>query len=88
MKSFPAFGILLGSRSRQAELRALLEKNSGLPGPRGNLELMYSFARSVAGMRLEDWQWDLVVEMAQTSVANAPVNSAKEFVAVCGCAAL
>ena len=49
MKSFPAFGIMLRSRSQLDDLRELLQKNSGLPGPRANLELMYSFAKSVAG---------------------------------------
>jgi hypothetical protein len=88
LKSFPAFGILLGSKGRLSQVRTLLEDNSGLPGPRANLELMYSFAASVAGMRVEDWQWDFLVEMASTSVANAPVNSAKEFLPICGLAAL
>ncbi len=88
MKSFPAFGILLGSKGRVSQVRTLLEENSGLPGPRANLELMYSFAHSVADMRVEDWQWDFIVEMATTSVANAPVNSSKEYLPVCGLAAL
>jgi hypothetical protein len=88
MKSFPAFGILLGSKGRISQVRTLLEENSGLPGPRANLELMYSFARSVADMRVEDWQWDFLVEMANTSVANGPVNSSREFLPVCGLAAL
>ena len=39
-------------------------------------------------MRVEDWQWDFLVEMANTSVANAPANSSKEYLPVCGLAAL
>ena len=88
MKSFPAFGILLKSPARREELRALLQENSGLPGPRGNLELAHSFAAAVAGMHLAEWQWDLVTEMAATSVSKAPVNSPKEFLAFCGVLAL
>ena len=88
MKSFPAFGIMLRSKSQLDDLRELLQKNSGLPGPRANLELMYSFARSVGGMHLSDWQWDFIVEMASTSIANAPNNSRKEFLPVCGLTAL
>jgi hypothetical protein len=88
MKSFPAFGIMMKSRSQQEDLRELLQKNSGLPGPRANLELVYSFARSVGGMQLQNWQWDFLVEMASTSISNAPLNSRKEFLPVCGLVAL
>ncbi len=83
MKAFPAFGILLGSRSRLPELRALLEKNSALPGPRANLELAYSFAASVASLRLEDWQLKALVAMAKTKPEKAPENTPGEFVPVC-----
>ena len=88
MKSFPAFGIMLRSRGQQEELRAFLQKNSGLPGPRANLELAHSFADSVAHMRLEDWQWEFLLEMAATSATKAPVNTPKEFLPFCGLLAL
>ncbi len=88
MKSFPAFGIMLKSPARRDELRTLLQENSGLPGPRGNLELAHSFASAVAAMRLEDWQWGFLTEMAATSISKAPVNSPKEFIAFCGVLAL
>jgi hypothetical protein len=88
MNSFPAFGILLGSRARLQELCALLEANSGLPGPRANLELVYSFATSVAGMHLEEWQWDFLVGLAATSPTKAPVNSSREYLPVCAIVAL
>jgi hypothetical protein len=88
VKSFPAFGILFGSRSRQQELRTFLEKNSGLPGPRGNLELAHSFAASVAAMAISEWQWEFLAQLAATSVSKAPVNSAKEFLPFCATLAL
>jgi hypothetical protein len=88
MTTFPAFGIMLRARGRREELRAFLQKNSGLPGPRGNLELAHSFATAAAGIRLEEWQWDFLMEMAETSIAKAPVNSPKEFLPFCGLLAL
>jgi hypothetical protein len=88
MKTFPAFGIMLRSRGQLEELRTFLQKNSGLPGPRGNLELAHSFADAVAHMRLEDWQWEFLMEMAATSVTKAPVNTPKEFLPFCGLLAL
>ena len=83
MTSFPAFGILFRSRGQATEIRKLLMENSNLPGPRGNLELAHSFAASVADMHLDDWQWDFLMEMAGTSVANAPVNTPGEFLPFC-----
>jgi hypothetical protein len=88
MKSFPAFGILFGSRGQAPQLRKLLMENSNLPGPRGNLELAHSFARAIAGMHIDDWQWDFLMEMARTSAANAPVNTPGEFLPFCALLAL
>jgi hypothetical protein len=88
VKAFPAFGILLGSRGRLDDLRELLQENSGLPGPRANLELAYSFAAAVSAMRLEEWQWDFVVQMAHTTASKAPTNSPKEYLPVCALMAL
>ncbi len=88
MKSFPAFGILFGDRFRLPDLRKLLEDNSALPGPRANLELAYSFAHSVASMRLEEWQFDALVSMAKTPDKKAPANTPGEFVPVCALMAL
>ena len=88
MKSFPAFGILLASRSRRDALLSLLEKNSGLPGPRANLELMYSFAKAVSSLKLQEWQWELILWMAAISPSKAPVNTPREYLTVCGVAAL
>jgi len=88
MKSFPAFGILLRSRSERPALISLLEKNSGLPGPRANLELGYSFAKAVASLNLQEWQWDMVLGMASTSPNKAPANTTKEYIPFCGLVAL
>jgi hypothetical protein len=88
MKSFPAFGILFGDRARLPELKSLLEKNSGLPGPRGNLELAHSFAAAVAGMRIAEWQWEFLAATAATSPTKAPVNSAREFLPFCATLAM
>jgi hypothetical protein len=79
---------MLRSPAGREEVRSLLMKNSGLPGPRGNLELAHSFASSVAGMHLEEWHWDFLMEMASTSASKAPVNSPKEFLPFCGVLAL
>jgi len=88
MKAFPAFGILLKNRGQKKTLFDLLEKSSGLPGPRANLELMYSFARSVASMSLLEWQWEVIVEMASISPSKAPANTPKEYLPVCGIVAM
>jgi hypothetical protein len=88
MKSFPAFGILFRSPGQLEALKELLQKNSGLPGPRANLELAYSFAASVSAMHLEEWQWDFLVQMAHTSPSKAPANTPKEYLPVCSLMAL
>jgi hypothetical protein len=88
VKSFPAFGILFGSRRTLTQLRTLLEENSGLPGPRANLELIYSFADAVARMHLEEWQWEFLQETARTSVSNAPENTPGVYVSLCSLVAL
>ncbi len=88
MKSFPAFGILFGSRGKLAELRALLETNSGLPGPRGNLELGYAFASAVSGMHLQEWQWEFLLGAAAASAHKAPENTPGVYVVFCAVLAL
>jgi hypothetical protein len=88
VKSFPAFGILFRSPGTLAQLRSLLEQNSGLPGPRANLELVHAFASSVARMRLEEWQWDFLLQTAATSPSKAPENTPKVYLTVCALVAL
>ena len=88
MKTFPAFGILFGSRGSLPQLRALLEENSGLPGPRANLELASSFASAVANMHLEEWQWEFLLATAGTSPSKAPVNTPEVYPVFCAVLAL
>ena len=59
-----------------ADWDEFLLRESGLPGPRGNLELADAFAR-VAGE-------DLMVRYAALGPDVAPTNSPQEFLAFCG----
>ncbi|HYH01476.1 MAG TPA: hypothetical protein VEC37_00090, partial [Bacillota bacterium] len=52
-----------------------LLKNSGLPGPRGNLELLYLFAKQATKDRVQEC-FSLYTEDVQ--------NSPEEFVVMCG----
>jgi hypothetical protein len=67
-------------------LTGYLLANSNLPGPRGNLELAAAFADVVenlagaAGARL----WGLCLRLTEISAAEAPVNTAEEFLPFCG----
>jgi hypothetical protein len=88
VKSFPAFGILFGARERVRELSLFLQKNSGLPGPRANLELAHAFATAVADMHLNDWQWQWLVDTASMSPTKAPVNDPKEYLPFCATLAM
>src|SRR5665647_922436 len=53
-----------------------LLKESGLPGPRGNLELAQAFADLGAEEKIKEY---LAIK-----IDNAPVNSAKVFLTFCG----
>ncbi len=88
MKSFPAFGILLRDRAQRQAVFDLLEKNSNLPGPRANLELVHSFASAVGSMSLSEWQWEMILQMASISPSKAPPNTSREYLPVCGIVAL
>jgi len=83
MKAFPAFGILLKASSQRKAIESVLLANSGLPGPRGNIELAQSFARSLSGARLEDWHWEMLAAWLAKSPKAAPVNSALEYLPFC-----
>lgn len=54
-----------------------LKARSGLPGPRGNLELFYEFLRNASAQLVED----CLAELADTTA-----NSPEEFVGMCGVA--
>ena len=88
MKSFPAFGILLRSRSQRPALFSLLESNSGLPGQEANLDLARSFAAAAASMRMDEGMWKLLLEMSAVTPAEAPADSPREFIPFCSLLAL
>jgi hypothetical protein len=62
------------------DVRALLRTNSGLPGPRGNLELLHAF--------VEEGARPLILELASLAPESAPENTPVGFLACCGVAAL
>lgn len=53
-----------------------LKENSGLPGPRGNLELAYAVALDGNEKHFEPWR--------SLDIKIAPVNSPEEFLVFCG----
>jgi len=55
---------------------AFLKKHSGLPGPRGNLELAQAAADAGSKRQFKEW--------LHYDEASAPVNTQGEFVAFCG----
>lgn len=55
---------------------AFLKKHSGLPGPRGNLELAQAAADAGSKRQFKEW--------LRYDEASAPVNTQGEFVAFCG----
>jgi hypothetical protein len=88
MKSFPAFGILLRKASERKAIENVLLAGSNLPGPRGNIELAQVFARALAGVRLEDWHWEMLSAWQSKSLAAAPVNRPEEFLPFCAALAM
>ena len=60
----------------ESEWESFLLKHSGLPGPRGNLELAQAAADSGRPEQFERW--------VKLEVAQAPVNSPQEVLAFCG----
>lgn len=57
-------------------LEEYLKQESGLPGPRGNLELMHAVAVTVSEEKL--------LQLLGYTPDKAPVNSPEEFLAACG----
>lgn len=70
----------------EEKLLEYLSSNSNLPGPRGNLELAGSFAKSVAEHddAAVDKLWKLCLSMTAISAEEAPVNTSGEFIPFCG----
>lgn len=55
---------------------AYLLEHSGLPGPRGNIELGHAAAEEASPERIQEWlEWDS---------GRAPANTPEEFLAFCG----
>jgi hypothetical protein len=73
LRSLPA----ISSDAGQSAWRVYLLEHSGLPGPRGNLEL----AQAVAA---EGTEALFLAYLSQYSPTVAPVNSPEEFLAFCG----
>jgi len=71
-------------------LEDFLISNSNLPGPRANLELSEAFSKSIAGACQEDMAklWQLCVKFTSYSADEAPANSPKEFLVLCGARAV
>jgi hypothetical protein len=70
---------LLGLQSEQ-EWTDYLCANSGLPGPRANLELLAAYIRTASTK--------LVIRFASLPAGESPPNTPQEFLLVCGTAAL
>ena len=70
----------------EEELAEYLSSNSNLPGPRGNLELAYSFAEAIEDRTVRDSRkiWELATRLSRISASEAPVNDPKEFLSFCG----
>ena len=66
-----------------SELRAYLLSQSGLPGPRGNLELAAAFARLVVESEDAEEHWGMLQEWLALDAHVAPVNDPLEFLAFC-----
>jgi len=67
---------LLASAKNAKALEAVLKEHSGLPGPRGNLELAHVFAR--AGQPAVIWR------LARLEPKDAPENTPEGYLAFCG----
>jgi hypothetical protein len=59
-----------------AEITSYLERHSGLPGPRANLELAFTFARTAEPA--------LIRALAALEPDEAPENTPRAYLAVCG----
>ena len=73
-----------------SEWEAYLLAESGLPGPRGNLELAQAAAEAAGGARPggeareQKALLDLLARWRLLTLAQAPVNSAQEYLVFCG----
>ncbi len=72
------------------KIREYLASNSGLPGPRGNLELAFAFAEVAVDFSTRDSakMWVLASGLIGVSADEAPVNDPKEILPFCGAVAI
>jgi hypothetical protein len=70
----------------EREVKCYLVSNSNLPGPRGNLELAYSFVETIEiyFSKNPELLWKLCAGLSGISPDEAPVNDPKEFLPFCG----
>jgi len=75
---------------RDEKIREYLASNSNLPGPRGNLELTYAFAKVTAceSANHPHKMWALVQGLLDITPNQAPVNDPKEILPFCGAVAI
>jgi len=74
---------LLLDPARSEDLRRLLVAESGLPGPRGNLELAWAFARGVS-QSPEPAAWlATLYRWAEIGAEEAPTGDPREYLAFC-----
>ncbi|ASA20864.1 hypothetical protein [Paenibacillus donghaensis] len=73
----------IGDRAQWERLAACLLEQSGLPGPRANLELSGQFAQQYARAELDEPAWELLLAWAALPAAEAGVNERREFLPFC-----
>jgi hypothetical protein len=74
---------LLADPRHALEVERLLVAHSGLPGPRGNLELAEAFVRSVSTAPMPDAWLATLYGWAGIDAQQAPVGDPREFLAFC-----
>jgi hypothetical protein len=79
---------LMISEENYAELQAFLINNSGLPGPRSNLELSVAFCDCLENAQLAHELWDLLLAWCSQTPEKSPTNSPLEFLTFCAVQAM
>jgi hypothetical protein len=74
---------LLADPANATEVERLLLAESGLPGPRGNLELVEAFARSISTTLLPGAWLGTLYDWADIDAEQAPTGDPREFLAFC-----
>lgn len=74
---------LLEDPAEPRELERFLEKHSGLPGPRGNLQLAEAFVRAVTTAPMPAAWLPTLYRWAAIDAAQAPTGDPREFLPFC-----